>query len=124
MNSFNLNVISYYVIDIFSVIFREMIREEKFDCPATLVQRSKVAPNRRGEENYVTRRKKKKKKKKANKGKCTGRVSTKELSRTMADGGRTISRIFQVSPRNLSCVHGYLTTFENFATYRSQVVIT
>lgn len=60
MNSFNLNVISYYVIDIFSVIFREMIREEKFDCPAIFVQRSKVAPNRRGEENYVTRRKKKK----------------------------------------------------------------
>lgn len=101
MNSFNLNVISYYVIDIFSVIFREMIREEKFDCPATLVQRSKVAPKRRGEENYVTRRKKKKKKKKANKGKCTGRASTKELSRTMAATVDAQFRAFSRFPREI-----------------------
>lgn len=127
MNSFNLNVISYYyVIDIFSVIFREMIREEKFDCPATLVQRSKVAPNRGGEGGKLRDEEKEEKEEEEGKQRKVHGQGFDEgiVTHNGSNGGRTISRIFQVSPRNLSCVHGYLTTFENFATYRSQVVIT
>lgn len=98
--SFNLY---YYVI--LSIYFRRNISRDGYanrsSCYTCATFES--CSRRRGRE--ITSRGKRgrrKKKRKANKGKCTGRVSTKELSRTMAaTSGRTISRISQVSPRNL-----------------------
>lgn len=124
MNSFNLNVISYYVIDIFSVIFREMIREAKFDCPATCAT-FESCTEQEGRGKLRDEEKEEKEEEEGKQRKVHGQGFDEGIvTHNGSNGGRTISRIFQVSPRNLSCVHGYLTTFENFATYRSQVVIT
>lgn len=92
--SFNLY---YYVI--LSIYFRRNISRDGYanrsSCYTCATFES--CSRRRGRE--ITSRGKRgrrKKKRKANKGKCTGRVSTKELSRTMA---ATVDAQFPAFPR-------------------------